>query len=176
MIKNGTGGSSTLTGLLYEEKTDIVSNILRDKNIESVKGKYKTEIDFVRNKNLIAKFMIKDDLYKFLKDEFNIDYSNRICSKLKPDSLLLNISNSKVYIIEKKFQKCEGSVDEKLQTCLFKKRQYEKLFSETGYEIIYVYLLNDWFTNKKYYDVLSFIKSVGCNYFFDEIPNEFFGL
>jgi hypothetical protein len=38
-----------------------------------------------------------------------------------------------------------GSVDEKLQTCDFKRKQYLKLVQPLGIKVEYVYVLNDWF-------------------------------
>ena len=45
-----------------------------------------------------------------------------------PDESFFNIKTNKLIIIEKKWQQIEGSVDEKLQTCDFKKKQYETKF------------------------------------------------
>jgi len=44
-----------------------------------------------------------------------------------------------------KFQKVAGSVDEKLQTCGFKKRQYTELLKPLDINVEYIYILNDWF-------------------------------
>lgn len=93
-----------------------------------------------------------------------------------PDDAFINIRNRTVYIIEKKFQSVAGSVDEKLQTCLYKKTQYEKLVSQTEYDIKYICVLNDWFRQDKYCDVLSYIKYVGCSCFFNELPLYFLGI
>ena len=71
-----------------------------------------------------------------------------------------------MYIIECKFQQVAGSVDEKLQTCDFKKKQYKKIFSRLNIDVEYVYLSSDWFKN----DVLDYIVSVGCSYYFNYIP------
>ena len=69
-----------------------------------------------------------------------------------------------------------GSVDEKLQTCDFKLRQYKKMFEPIGLNVKYVYVLNDWFKKKEYADVLAYIKSVDCDYFFNELPLSYLGL
>ena len=61
-------------------------------------------------------------------------------------------------------------MDEKLQTCDFKKKQYQKLMSFLGIKVEYFYLLNDWFREYKYTDVLNYINSVGYHYFFNFIP------
>lgn len=75
-----------------------------------------------------------------------------------------------------KFQGVAGSVDEKLQTCDFKKKQYQKLLDGTGIKVEYCYVINDWFNNKSYRDTLNYIQSVGCFYFFGELPLSFLGL
>jgi hypothetical protein len=81
-----------------------------------------------------------------------------------------------VYIVECKHQQVADSVDEKLQTCDFKKKQYKKLLSKANLDVEYIYLLDDWFRNDKYKDVLDYIHSVGCDYYFEYIPLYRFGL
>ena len=78
--------------------------------------------------------------------------------------------------IEVKHQHTEGSVDEKLQTCDFKKKQYKKLLSRLNIEVEYVYILSRWFDAPRYKDVLDYIISVGCQYYFDYIPLQKLGL
>ena len=79
-------------------------------------------------------------------------------------------------IIEVKHQEVGGSVDEKLQTCDFKKKQYKRLMSVANIDVQYTYLLGDWFKNPKYKDVLDYIMSVGCEYYFEYIPLAKLGL
>lgn len=93
-----------------------------------------------------------------------------------PDDSIYVIINNTFYIIECKFQKVAGSVDEKLQTCDFKKKQYKKIFSRLNIEVQYIYLLSDWFTKPEYKDVLDYIISVGCEYYFNYIPLQKLGL
>jgi hypothetical protein len=75
-----------------------------------------------------------------------------------------------------KFQEVAGSVDEKLQTCDFKNKQYTKLLSPLGISVKYTYILSDWFKDQSYKDVLEYVRSVGCYYFFNELPLDFLGL
>lgn len=75
-----------------------------------------------------------------------------------------------------KFQKVAGSVDEKLQTCDFKKKQYKKLMSPLNIDVEYIYILSDWFRNPAYKDTLDYIISVGCHYYFKYLPLEKIGL
>ena len=93
-----------------------------------------------------------------------------------PDNALYVIVNNTMFIIEVKHQEVNGSVDEKLQTCDFKKKQYIKLLSELNYEVEYIYILDDWFRQPKYKDVLDYIISVNCKYYFNYIPLQKLGL
>jgi hypothetical protein len=62
------------------------------------------------------------------------------------------------------------SVDEKLQTCDYKKKKYARLVLGIGVNVEYYYLLNDWFDQPQYGDVFDYIESVNCKYFIDFIP------
>lgn len=81
-----------------------------------------------------------------------------------------------MFIVEVKYQEVEGSVDEKLQTCDFKRKQYLKLLLPLNMEVEYIYILNDWFRSPKYKDVLDYIISVKCRYYFNYLPLEKVGL
>ncbi|MBR6952752.1 MAG: hypothetical protein IKI43_02890 [Campylobacter sp.] len=78
--------------------------------------------------------------------------------------------------MECKFQQVAGSVDEKLQTCDFKKKQYQKLMSHLNMEVEYIYLLSDWFKKPEYKDTLDYIISVNCQFYFNYIPLQKLGL
>ncbi len=69
-----------------------------------------------------------------------------------------------------KHQEGGGSVDEKLQTCDFKKKQYKKLMAPLNIEVEYIYILDDWFRKPEYKDALDYIISVGCQYYFQYLP------
>ncbi len=163
MIKGGIGGSNTQSGLAFEERVDIL-NILAKVSGYDVKGK----TVFYDGEN-VAESLKKNDLYIFLKNS-GVDYKTRISKKLLPDEALLNHKDKTLYIIEMKFQNVAGSVDEKLQTCDFKKKQYIKLMSGTGYEVEYIYILNDWFKKPEYKDVIEYIDEVGCHHYFNVLP------
>jgi hypothetical protein len=168
MIKDGKGGANTLTGLKFEARIHFATAISKLPNYE-VKGKtifYKGE--------KIAELFAKHSLYKDLLNPTGINYLDYISKKLLPDEAVL--IKKTLFIVEMKFQNVSGSVDEKLQTCHFKKKQYTKLFSETDINVEYVYVLNDWFKKPEYKDVLEYINEVGCKYFFNEIPLDFLGL
>lgn len=73
---------------------------------------------------------------------------------------------------EKKFQKTEGSADEKPQTCAFKIWEFRKIGKALGIKpenVTYTYIFNDWFKQDKYADMRQYIKSVdGCDYIFED--------
>ena len=93
-----------------------------------------------------------------------------------PDDAIYVIRENTINILELKYQETEGSVDEKLQTCDFKRKQYQRLFSTLNYEVEYIYILSDWFRNEKYRDVLEYIISVNCRYYFEYLPLQKIGL
>ncbi len=127
------------------------------------------------DKKEVARIFKKHRFYKFLEQQ-NVDWKLIISKKLLPDdSIFVKIKNT-LFIIECKFQQVPGSVDEKLQTCDFKKKQYQKLLSRLNIDVEYLYLLNRWFQKPEYKDVLDYIISVRCAYYFEFIPLDRLGL
>ncbi|MEZ6330668.1 MAG: hypothetical protein R3B12_01490 [Candidatus Saccharimonadales bacterium] len=86
------------------------------------------------DKKEVARYYKKRSLYKLL-EENNINYKDYISKRLEPDNAIYVIKDNTLNVIEMKFQRVAGSVDEKLQTCDFKKKQYKKLFSALNYEV-----------------------------------------
>ena len=164
MKQNGIGGANTKTGLIFEGKTDLKTFL------NSQKDYFVNENDEVFYKNESVAFIFKKHkLYKFLESR-DIKWKDYWSKKLLPDDSIFVIIKNTLYIIECKFQQVAGSVDEKLQTCDFKKKQYKKIFSRLNIDVEYVYLLSDWFKKPEYRDVLDYIVSVGCSYYFNYIP------
>lgn len=170
MKKGGKGGGKTITGLRFESRVTL-------EKVISALPNYKISNDKIYFKGQkVAELYQKHKLYKNLLEPNNIDYSKLISKKLLPDEAILILRGKTLYIVEIKFQEVAGSVDEKLQTCDFKNRQYKKLLAPLKIAVKYVYILNDWFAKKEYKDVLKYVKSVGCYYFFNELPLDFLGL
>ena len=170
MIKGGKGGASTLSGLKFETRTDLKTIISSIKN-------YRIDDNLVYfNDKEVARLYRKHDLYKKLLEPKGVQFSEVISKKLLPDDSILVLVNKTLHIIEIKFQEVDGSVDEKLQTCDFKNKQYNKLMKPLGFKVKYIYVLNNWFLKPQYKDVLSYIADVGCFYFFNEIPLDFLGM
>jgi hypothetical protein len=169
MKKKGFGGGNTITGLKFEKGRDILS-ILSNIKGYSIKG----NVIFYLGKE-VARSYRKYGLYKFLESQ-GIDYKKIISKKLLPDEALYVIVNNTLFVIEMKYQEVTGSVDEKLQTCDFKKKQYKKLMAPLNIEVEYIYILSDWFRKPEYKDVLDYIISVGCQYYFQYLPLQKLGL
>jgi len=169
MIENGIGGGNTKTGLLFEKRVDILALLKGKKDY-----KVKNNSIFYKDRE-VAKSFKKNALYKYLASE-GLDYRKYISKKLLPDEAIYVIVNNTLFIIEIKFQKVSGSVDEKLQTCDFKRKQYAKLMAPLNIEVEYIYILNDWFRKPEYKDVLDYIISVGCQYYFHYLPLQKLGL
>lgn len=168
MIKGGKGGAKTQTGLRFEERIHLATAISK------LQGYTVANDDVLFNNEKVAQLYTKNKLYTNLVAEEGVDYKKYISKRLLPDEAIL--VGKTLFIIEMKFQFVAGSVDEKLQTCDFKMKQYMKLLEPLGIEVEYVYVLNDWFKKDEYADVLEYIKSVGCHYYFNEIPLKFIGL
>ena len=169
MKKGGIGGGNTITGLIYEGKVDLAVYLARQKDYQ-VEG-----TNVLYQGKVVAYVFKKHEFYKFL-EENGVDWRNIISSQLLPDNCIYVIVNNTLFILEVKNQNVGGSVDEKLQTCDFKRKQYIKLLSQLNIEVEYVYILSQWFKNPKYRDVLDYIVSVNCHYYFASIPLQKLGL
>lgn len=170
MIKNGKGGGNTRTGLVFEAKTDLAT-FLNDQPHYCVRGYY-----VFYDEEKVAEVYKKNSFYSLFLKSLNIDWENYISKRLYPDDSIFVLLNNTLFIIECKHQQVAGSVDEKLQTCDFKKKQYKKLMSAANIDVEYIYLLDNWFRDPKYKDMLDYIHSVGCDYYFEYIPLTRLGL
>jgi hypothetical protein len=175
MIEKGKGGANTLTGLNFEKKVDFLDLLKGIKGYTVSKSTQNAGSEVYFNKTLVARCFKKHDFYKFL-EENNIDWTKLISKRLLPDDALLVVVRETLFIIEVKYQQVAGSVDEKLQTCDFKRKQYLKLVKSLDLKVEYVYVLSDWFKNPVYKDVLDYIDSVNCHYKFNELPLAWLGL
>ncbi|HEF3570832.1 TPA: hypothetical protein R9130_000737 [Campylobacter upsaliensis] len=169
MIANGIGGANTKTGLVFEGKVDLATFL-------SQQSGYIVDSDgrVFYDDELVAQIFKKHKFYSFLQDR-GLNWRDIISKKLLPDDSIYIIINNTFFIIECKFQQVAGSIDE-LLVCDFNKKQYQKLLSNLNMEVEYVYLLSDWFRKPEYRDVLDYIISVNCRYYFEYIPLQIFGL
>jgi hypothetical protein len=175
MVEKGKGGANTHTGLNFEKKVDFTDLLrgIRGYSVKKSSNNAGSEVYF--NETLVARCFKKYAFYNFL-EENGINWKAIISKRLLPDDALLVIIRETLFIIEVKYQQVTGSVDEKLQTCDFKRKQYLKLVKSLELKVEYVYVLNDWFKKPEYKDVLDYINSVNCHYKFNELPLAWLGL
>jgi hypothetical protein len=162
----GAGGANTnVNGLSYEEKTDLSCLYTecvqkKDETLRTIKfAGFDGEFINV-NKSALHKYMTKIG-------EKNIDLQPA-AGCIYPDEAYLDTTRKTLYIIEKKFQKGKGSVDEKLQTGPFKKTHYGKLFP--NYTVHYIYCLADWFKRDEYASVLEYLEENDIPVFWGSDP------
>ena len=170
MIKNGKGGGNTRTGLVFEGQVDLSTFLGQQPHYAVAKDKV------LYDGTLIARVFKKGAFYSVFLKELGIEWKNYISKRLYPDDSIYVLANNILHIIECKHQQVGGSVDEKLQTCDFKKKEYKKLMAPANIDVEYIYLLDEWFRNEKYKDVLDYIHSVDCDYYFEYIPLARLGL
>lgn len=175
MKEGGTGGCNTTTGLRFERQSDFRDLLSRIKGYELRQVSGRAGLDVLFQGSRVARTFRKGEFYHFLAEE-KIDWKGVWSKRLFPDDAILVIVRDTLFIIEVKYQQVGGSVDEKLQTCDFKRKQYQKLFAGQNIRPEYVYVLSDWFRNPKYKDVLDYIVSVGCAYHFETLPLKWLGL
>lgn len=170
MIKNGKGGGNTRTGLVFEGQVDLATFLSAQPHY------HLSGHDVYFDQELVARVFKKNDFYAIFLKELKIDWTKYISKRLLPDDSIFVLTNNTLFIIECKHQQVAGSVDEKLQTCDFKRKQYKKLMAPANIEVEYIYLLDNWFKDPRYKDVLDYIQSVGCDYYFEYIPLTKLGL
>jgi hypothetical protein len=166
----GGGSKTNLNGLSFEGRTDLLTSIENHPDFIIIDNKVcKKDI-------VVGEYYEKYNFYKNFLTPKGVDWETINSKRYLPDSVFYNLGNKTLYVIEKKFQESSGSVDEKLQTCDFKKKVYQKLVKDLDIKVEYYYLLNDWFEKEVYNDVFDYIKSVDCKYFIEFIPLEELGI
>ena len=165
----GGGATTNQNGLAFEQETSL-------KTAFENQGYTVVNNEVFLNMDVKGMITSKHGLYRDILIPNNILWSEILSKQLLPDEVFYNYSNRTIYIIEKKFQSAAGSVDEKLQTCDFKKRQYQKLLRDMNVTVEYIYVINEWFDHPSYNDVKEYILSVGCRYYTRILPLETLGL
>ncbi|MFC1785630.1 PD-(D/E)XK nuclease superfamily protein [Candidatus Neomarinimicrobiota bacterium] len=166
----GGGSKTNVNGLAFEGRTDLLESFQNHPNFTVISNRV------FKNNIHIGEYYEKHKFYKDFLEPKNVDWKSIIAKKYLPDSIFVNYSNNTIYVIEKKYQAGSGSVDEKLQTCDFKKRVYKKLLDNLNVKVEYYYLLNDWFEKPEYKDVFEYIDKVGCKKFINFIPFKELGI
>ena len=128
----GAGGkNTTINGILFECKTCIENKLLENKfnkviiNKKNKKNKYNYYFEY-KNENTKIIYLTQSGFKLYFKEYYNINIYKQ------PDEAFVIYSDDKFYIkiLEKKNQNVEGSVEDKLKTGLFNKKEYEKIFNK----------------------------------------------
>lgn len=182
MIKGGTGGANTnKTGLKFEKDTDfseLVDELPQyDVREISFPDKKSTKgFEVYRGNDLVGKIMPQYRFYDFLAE---IGIENTNSKQWKPDEVFINFENHTVYIVEKKWQETEGSVDEKLLGFGNKRRLYQRLLDkgDKPFFVQFVFVGNSSFFGKdKYRDSFEMLRADGVKIMLDTYDMTFFGL
>ena len=161
----GGGARTNRNGLRFEQTTSLNEAFI-NAGFE-IRNKY----DIYQNGQLIGYSINQAEFSTVFLRHHGINDRSINSKRWEPDEAFINNLNRTVYIIEKKFQRTSGSVDEKLATFPFKIYEYRKLLAPIGYDIVYIYLLSsEWFNVPKYQDYFDYMEDLRCPYFFDRIP------
>ena len=95
--------------------------------------------------NNVYSYVKKNHFISHLLNIKAIKYSDSIelHGTKRPDECIIDNANNRIMFIEKKFQTCQGSVCEKLQTAPFKKTYLNDVIVD--YIVEYIYVLSPWF-------------------------------
>lgn len=173
---HGGGANTNSNGLAFEQDTSLetaletAGYILTEHRIQKRDGTidllYNGKAVRDINDNVLGYSIPKRSMYRYFNLNENNGWKQYISKILLPDDCFYNLANETIYIIEKKWQSVNGSVDEKLQTCDFKCEEYKKLFTPLNINVKYIYVLNDFFNQPKYDDVRNYIISKDCEYYY----------
>ena len=166
------GGANTNRNGLHFEQTTSLNTALQNAGF-IIANHFE-----VYDRNQLLGYSINQDEFSTIFLRQNGINDRAINSKRwKPDEAFINEIDKTVYIIEKKFQRTSGSVDEKLATFPFKIREYRRLLDPIGYDLVYIYLLSsDWFNVPKYQDYYDYMDELDCPHYFDNLPLYAIGL
>jgi hypothetical protein len=157
IINKGTGAGGANTnknGLSYEEITNLSTNYVEVGIVNNGKTKCKSiKFDSYDNVYISGNKSQLHSYMNFINEKNNTIIPAAGCKE--PDEYYIDNNTKQLFIIEKKNQNGNGSVDEKLQTCVFKKLHYSKLFP--NYKIHYIYCLAEWFNRDEYKSVRDYI-------------------
>ena len=141
-VKNrgtGAGGKNTnANGLSHEKKVCLMSEfeIIKEEKLYN-------EIKF-KGSSKTFKITRKAKFRKLLKESENTKVKAAHGCK-EPDECYIDDTRKIIFIFEHKFQRCSGSVCEKIQTAEFKHYNYSRRYPD--YKIVYSYILSSWFVD-----------------------------
>jgi hypothetical protein len=130
IINKGTGAGGARTnhnGLAFENKTNFEKILLEQKWEKKFLDKTHYYLELVKNNEYLY-WMCKYSFQVFVLKHFGLKKTDIF---RQPDEVFIKINekNINVYVIEKKNQNGEGSVEEKLRTGSFIRKEYVKMLS-----------------------------------------------
>lgn len=133
----GAGGANTnANGLSFERRTDLNTLFTIQES-----GRFHQKIQITGN-DRVYEIANQGNFFKHMGAEANPTVAKAHGCK-KPDEVIIDRVNHKIFIIEKKHQNRSGSVCEKIQSGPFKKQHYQATFPD--WEVVYIYTLSSWF-------------------------------
>lgn len=157
------------TWLPFESQVDA-KKILQSLKHYEIRNDY--EIFYLNQK--VWEIFKHHSLYKLFLEPKWINYKEYLSAKLLPDWAIFVIIKNTLFILEVKKQGWWGSTDEKLQTSDFKRKQYQKLVYNLNIKIEFCFILDEFFKQQKYNDVLNYITAIGDKYFWGStLPLEY---
>lgn len=196
MKKGGKGGANTnINGLQFEKETDLSYRISRD-----LSDKYKLieHVPHIKSASPVFDVISLNDnhrvgilakqltFYPIMKEIYGLNNINH--KNWKPDEAFFNLDTNTVYIVEKKWQSSNGSVDEKIFGFVNKRRLYQNNFNQLDKEpkvtVQFCALFNkSWWiqgnngkNEKHYQDYFDNLRIDGIKIFFDDYDYWWFGL
>jgi hypothetical protein len=176
----GAGGKNTvINGSSFEKKTSI-ENKLFEKKFEKIilnkQSKYGYYFEYVKQNTKII-YLTQNGFKIYFKKMFNIDVYKQ------PDEAFIIFNNDKINIkiLEKKNQNVEGSVEDKLKTGNFIRREYIKMFKtiKNINKIEYAFCISKFLQDKflsnqvKYNNMLEILAEDNIKLFFGEDKDYF---
>ena len=150
LLNKGTGAGGAKTnyyGKKFEEKTNNQSRLLENGYIiNNFKETSKKTYDYLsktyEDKTII--FVLQHGLKIYMKNKYNIDLF-----RCPDEAFIIEYNSGKkvIYILEKKEQNVEGSVETKLWSGPSLKRKYELVLGE-DFEVFYGFCVNNFLKTK----------------------------
>ena len=148
-INKGTGAGGAKTnynGLSFEEKTSIEPKLSEYKYvIKEIKIKKRKGIYYEYKEDDLNIIYFKKNSFKlYFEKEFNI-----ITYKQPDEAYLIKKNNEYILkILEKKNQNVEGSVEDKLKTGAFNRKEYELMINNDKFKIVYCFCVSKFLQEK----------------------------
>ena len=166
--RGSRGSKAQSNGLEYENKTSLSKYYKKiTKKMFKRNSKIYEEIVFNNNNPISYVHLSQSTFNTYMEEHGKINKKIiKASGCCNPDDVYIDTKNENLFIIEKKFQQDGGSADEKIQTGVYKKEHYTKLYP--SYYIHYIYCLSTWFKNPKYYDVINYLRYYDISVFFED--------